>query len=74
MFTQHNAPVTLTATWRTCHFRHLTSEHYKVSKCEVFEKVIPVADFRITADDMCKKCKNWWMCVKAIASQTWDIF
>ena len=21
-----------------------------------------------------KNCKNWWMCVKAIARQTWDIF
>ena len=21
-----------------------------------------------------KNCKNWWMCVKPIAGQTWDIF
>jgi len=21
-----------------------------------------------------KNCKNWWKCIKAIASQTWDIF
>jgi len=21
-----------------------------------------------------KNCENWWMCVKAIDSQTWDIF
>jgi len=27
------------------------------------------------ADDMCQKIiKNWWMCIKVIASQTWDIF
>jgi len=31
--------------WKTRHFRHFTSEHYKVSKNDVFEKVIPTADF-----------------------------
>ena len=53
-----------------------TSQHYKVSKSEVFGKVIPAADFLISADDICQKLqkKNWWMCIKAIASQIWDIF
>ena len=27
------------------HFRHVTSEHYKVSKSKVFDKVIRAADF-----------------------------
>jgi len=35
----------ITVTWKTCHFRHFTSEHYKVSKSEVVEKVIPAANF-----------------------------
>jgi len=45
-------------TWKTRHFRHFTSEHYKVSKSEVFEKVKHVADFLISTDDMCQKCKT----------------
>jgi len=40
----------------TRHFCHFTSEHYKVNKSKVFEKVIPAADFWISC------CKNWWMC------------
>jgi len=32
----------ITVTWKTNHF---TSEHYKVCKSMVFEKVIPAADF-----------------------------
>jgi len=29
----------------------------------------------MSADDMQQIIKkNWWMCVKAIASQTWDVF
>ena len=28
---------------------------YKLSKSEVFEKVIPAADFCVSADDMCKQ-------------------
>jgi len=32
-------------TWKTCHFRHLTSEHYRVSKSEIFGKAISAADF-----------------------------
>jgi len=35
----------ITVMWKTRHFRHFTSEHYKVSKSEVFEKVIPAASF-----------------------------
>ena len=53
MFTQRSRDA-VTVTWKTRHFRHFTSEHYKVSKSEVFEKVIPVTLFRIYA-------KNWWM-------------
>ena len=37
------------------HFNHFTSEHYKVSKSEVFRKVIPAANFRISADDICQQ-------------------
>jgi len=44
MFTQRSRDA-ITATWKTRHFRHFSSEHYKVSKSEVFEKVIPAADF-----------------------------
>jgi len=32
-----------------------TSEQNKVSKSEVVEKVIPAADFCMSADDMCQK-------------------
>jgi len=32
----------ITVTWKMHHF---TPEHYKVSKNELFEKVIPAADF-----------------------------
>ena len=35
----------ITVTWKTRHFCHFTSEHYTVSKSEVFEQVIPAADF-----------------------------
>ena len=53
-FTQrcHDA---ITVTWRTRHFRHFTSEQNKVSKSEVVEKVIPVADFSVSADNICQK-------------------
>jgi len=44
MFTQPSRD-TITMTWKTRHFNHFTSEHYKVTKNKVFEKVIPVADF-----------------------------
>jgi len=44
MFTQR-ARDAITVTWKTRHFRHFTSELYKVSKSKVFEKVIPAADF-----------------------------
>jgi len=44
MFTQHSRD-TITVTWKTRHFRHFTLEHYKVSKSEVFEKVIRAANF-----------------------------
>jgi len=51
MFTQRSRDA-ITVTWKTCHF---ISEHYKVSKSNVFKKVIPTADFLIFADDMCQK-------------------
>jgi len=44
MFAQHSRDA-ITVTWKTHHFHHFTSEHYKVSKSEVFEKVIPAANF-----------------------------
>jgi len=34
----------ITVTWKTHHFCHFTSEHYKVCKSEVFENIIPAAD------------------------------
>jgi len=36
----------------TRNFHHFTSEHNKVSKSEVVEKVIPAADFWMSVDDM----------------------
>ena len=44
MFTQRCRDA-ITVTWKSRHFHHFTSEHYKVSKSEVFEKVIVTADF-----------------------------
>jgi len=44
MFTQRS-PDAKTVTWKTHHFHHFTSEHYKVRKSEVFEKVKPAANF-----------------------------
>jgi len=54
MFTQRSRDA-ITVTWTTRHFNHFTSEHYKISKSKVFEKIIPAANYRISADDMCKK-------------------
>jgi len=36
-------------------YRNFTSEQNKVSKREVVQKVIPVANFWMSADDTCKK-------------------
>jgi len=44
MFTQRSRDA-ITLTWKTRHFRHFTSERYKISKSEVFEKVISAANF-----------------------------
>jgi len=44
MFTQRSCDA-ITVTWKTRHFHHFTSERYKVSKSEVFETIIPPADF-----------------------------
>ena len=54
MFTQRSRDA-ITVTWTTRHFNNFTSEHYKVSKSDVFGKVIPAADFLISADDICQK-------------------
>jgi len=53
MFTQRCRDA-ITVTWTMHHFRHFTSQHYKVSKSEVFGKVIPAANFSISADDVPK--------------------
>ena len=45
MITQCSRELRYNSDVETRHFRHFTSEHYKVSKSEVFEKVIPAADF-----------------------------
>jgi len=54
IFTQLSRDV-ITVTWKTRPLRYFTSQQYKVSKSEVFEKVIPAADFCTSADDMCQK-------------------
>ena len=48
----------ITVTWKTRHFRHFTSEHYKISKSEVFEKSYSCSRFL----NLCcaKNCKSWW--------------
>ena len=58
LFTQcsHDA---ITVTWTTRYFNHFTSEHYKVSKSEVFEKVIPAVNLRISADDICQRWRKY---------------
>ena len=53
MFTQRCRDA-IRVTWKT---RHFTSEHYKVSKSKVFEKVITASDFLISPDDMPKIVK-----------------
>jgi len=52
------------------------SEQHKLSKSDVVEKVIHVADFGCLLMTHAKNCKNWWMHIKVglIVSQTWDIF
>jgi len=44
MFTQRSRDA-ITVTSTTRHFNHFTSQHYKVSKSEVFGKFIPAANF-----------------------------
>jgi len=44
MFTQRSRDA-ITLTWKTRRFHHFTSEHYEISKSEVFEKFISAADF-----------------------------
>jgi len=44
MFTYRSRDA-ITVTWKMHHFHHFTSEHYEVSKSEVFEKVLPAANF-----------------------------
>jgi len=44
MFAQRSRDA-ITVTWKTRHCRHCNSEHYKVSKIDAVEKVIPAADF-----------------------------
>jgi len=53
MFTQRSRNA-ITVTWETFDFHHFTSEKNKVSKSNVVEKVIPAADFIISANDMCQ--------------------
>jgi len=54
--------------------RHFTSEHYKVSKSDVFwkMKLQPISESLLMT--CAKNRKNWGIYVKPIASQTWDIF
>jgi len=44
MFTQRSCEA-ITVTWKMRHFHHFTSEHYKGSKSEVFEELIPAVNF-----------------------------
>jgi len=48
----------ITVTWKTRHFRHFTSEQNRVSKSDVVDKVIPVADFCMSAEHMCQNLKK----------------
>ena len=73
MFTQRSRD-DITVTWKTRHFRHFTSEHYKVSKSEVLGKVVCSRFLNVCWWHVPKNCKNWSTCVKPIASQTLDIF
>ena len=68
MFTQPCRDA-ITVTWRS-HFHHFTSEHYKVSKMEVFETVILQPIFESLLMTCAKTCKNWWMCVKPVKLRT----
>jgi len=36
-------------------FRHFTSEQNKAIKIDAVEKVIPMTDFKMYADDTCRK-------------------
>jgi len=54
MFTQRSCDA-ITVTWKMRHFHHFTSEQNKVSKSELVENVIPVADFLMSADVICRK-------------------
>ena len=71
-FTQRSRDA-ITVTWTTRRYSHFTSEYYKVSKSEVFEKFVPAANFWICWWRT-QNCKNWCMCVKDISVQSWDIF
>ena len=53
MFTQRSRDA-ITVTWKTRHFRHFTSEHYKLSKREVVEKVI-LADYKLSKREVVEK-------------------
>jgi len=61
----HRCHDAMTVTRKMHHFYHFISEHYKVSKSEVGESLLM---------SCAKNSKNWWKCVKAMATQTWDIF
>jgi len=74
MFTQRSRDA-VTVTWTMRHFCHFTMEHYKVSKSKRYlRKLYLQPIFESLLITCAKNCKNWWTCVKAIASQTWDIF
>jgi len=56
--------------WKT---RHFNSEQTKVSKNEVVEKAVSLANYLMSANDVPKIIKIGG-CVKATVSQTRDIF
>jgi len=49
------------------------SELHKLSKSEVVEKVIPVANVVCLPMTCANNSGNWWLCIDVIASQTWNI-
>jgi len=57
MFTQRCRDA-ITVTWKTRHFRYFTSEHYKVSKSETFEKLYKQPIFASLLMTCAKNCKK----------------
>jgi len=51
---------------------HLIPERYGQTDEQTDRIAISISRVSVLTRD--KNYKNWWICVKAIASRTWDIF